>query len=98
LQKLYGNQTLLCYGPISNSDGEIILAATQKFFIIDILIGEAYDALLTTRLATSVGLRNFLLGDALLVIIAVNQPHIFYFWHFAPYISDINLELSVFQS
>jgi hypothetical protein len=84
---------------ISNSDGEIILAATQKLSITDALIGEASADLLTTRLATFIGLGNFLLeGDALLVILAVNQPHIFSSWHFAPYISDIRLELSIFQS
>jgi hypothetical protein len=58
---------------ISNSDGEIILAVTQKFSNTDTLIGEAYVALLTTQLATFVGIMNFLLErDALLMIIAVN--------------------------
>jgi len=84
---------------ISNSDGEIILAATQKLSITDALAGEAFAALLTSRLATSVGLENFLLeGDALLVILAVNQPYLFSSWHFAPYISNIRLELFIFQS
>jgi hypothetical protein len=65
---------------ISNSDGKIILAVTQKLSNIDVLIGEASAALLITRLAASVGIENFLLeGDDLLVILAVNQPKFFYF-------------------
>jgi hypothetical protein len=37
-------------------------------------------------------------GDALLVILAVNQPHLFATWQFAPIISDLRLELSTFQN
>jgi hypothetical protein len=68
---------------ISNSDGEIILAVTQKLSNTNALIGEAYAALLITRLVASIGIENFLLeGDAFLVILAVNQPNIFLFLAF----------------
>jgi hypothetical protein len=82
---------------ISNSLGEIILAMTQKLSVSDILIGEAFAVLLATRLAASTGTEHFTLeGNALLVILVVNQPHLFSSWHLAPFILDIILNLSSF--
>ena len=84
---------------ISNFSGEIICAATQKLFSSDALYGEASATLLASRLATLSGFNNFMLeGDALLVILAVNQPHLFATWLFAPIVSDLRHELSSFQS
>jgi hypothetical protein len=40
----------------------------------------------------------FLEGDALLVILAINQPSLFTSWSFANVISDISLDLISFQS
>jgi hypothetical protein len=37
-------------------------------------------------------------GDALLVILAVNQPHLFATWQFAPIVSNLRLKLFSFQS
>jgi hypothetical protein len=83
---------------ISNSLGEIILAMTQKLSVYDILIGEASTALLATRLTASMGIGDFMLeGDAFLVILTVNQPHLFSSWHFAPFILDSRLDLSSFS-
>jgi hypothetical protein len=79
--------------------GEIIYARTQKLFSSDVLLGEASAALLASRLAASSGFSNFTLeGDALLVILAVNKPHLFATLQFAPIVSDLRLELSSFQS
>jgi hypothetical protein len=62
-------------------------------------MGEAVVALLSTQLAISAGVRQFLLeGDALLVILAVNQPLLFSSWQFSYFISDIRLDLSSFHS
>ena len=84
---------------ISNSSGDIILAATQRLSSIDVLMGEASAALLTSRLAASTSAIHFLLeGDALLVTLVVNQPSTFSYWHFSSYVSDIRLVLSSFQS
>jgi len=66
---------------------------------LDALISEAYAALLATRLAFLVGVSSlFLEGDALLVILAINQPSLFTSWSFANVISDISLDLISFQS
>jgi hypothetical protein len=80
---------------VSKSVGEIILAMIQKLSISNILIGEASAALLATWLAAFTGTIDYTLeGDALLVILAMNQPLLFSSWHFAPFISDIRLNLS----
>ena len=84
---------------ISNSFGEIICATSQKLFSSDALSGEAFAVLLTSRLTASSGFNNLILeGDALLVILAVNHPHLFASWQFAPIVSNLRLELSSFQS
>ena len=84
---------------LSDPFGEIIFAATQKLFSSDVLSGEASAALLASRLATTSGFSNFILeGDAILVILVVNKPHLFVTWQFAPIVSDLRLKLSSFQS
>jgi hypothetical protein len=84
---------------IRNFFGKIILPVTQKLYVSDVLIGGVFTAILVTQLAASTGIGDFMLeGDALLVIVAVNQPHLFSSWHFAPLISDIRLDLSSFLS
>jgi hypothetical protein len=63
---------------LNDSSREIIFAVTQKLFSSDVLSGEASAALLVSRLAAISGFSNFTLeGDALLVILAVNKPHLF---------------------
>jgi hypothetical protein len=63
---------------IRNFFRKIILAVTQKLYVSNVLIGEVSTTLLVTRLAASTGIGDFMLeGDALLVIVAVNQPHLF---------------------
>jgi hypothetical protein len=53
---------------------------------------------LPLRLATSTGYGCFALeGDALLVILAVNQSHLFSTWQFASIVSDITLDIYFFQ-
>jgi hypothetical protein len=45
------------------------------------------------------GIGDFMLeGDAFLVILTMNQPHLFSSWHFAPFILDSRLDLSSFLS
>jgi hypothetical protein len=84
---------------ITDSKGQIITAASLKLSSSDALIGEASAALLATRLALSVGVSSlFLEGDALLVILAINQPSLFSSWSFANVISNISLDLISFQS
>jgi hypothetical protein len=87
------------FAVVSDSTGNIISAATQKFFFTDVGMGEDVAALLTTRLAAACGVTSFVLeGDALLVVLAINTPLIFYSWNFASFLSNINLVLSSFHS
>jgi hypothetical protein len=79
---------------ISNSDSKIILATTQKLSITDALIGDASTALFTSRPANIYKSYEFSSGDSCCEL----ASYFFSSWHFAPYISDIRLELSVFQS
>jgi hypothetical protein len=69
---------------VSDSTGNIISAATQKFFFTDVGMGEAAAAaLLTTRLAAACGVTSFVMeGDALLVVLAINHPLIFFLFEF----------------
>jgi len=84
---------------ISDENGNIILVVTQKLTSSDALLGEASTALLTSQLAASSGCGNlFLEGDALLVILAINNPPLSSSWSFANCISDISLVLSYFHS
>ncbi|XP_059440565.1 uncharacterized protein LOC132173020 [Corylus avellana] len=84
---------------LSDEKGAIVGAATQRLNCPDALQGEALAALLTTRLAASFGC-NFLSleGDALLVVLAINNPSLFSSWIFANCISDISVVLAPFQS
>jgi hypothetical protein len=84
---------------LSDSSGEIFAAATLKLYSSDVLLGEASAALLATWLAWSYGLEVFSFeGDALLVILAINQLALFASWHFNSVILDICVELSSFRS
>ncbi|XP_059436414.1 disease resistance protein RPM1-like [Corylus avellana] len=66
---------------IMDCSGNIVLAATQKLHSSDVLLGGAAVALLATHLASTSGFRCFdLERDVLLVILAVNQPHLFSSW------------------
>jgi hypothetical protein len=65
---------------ISDENGNIIIAVTQKLTYSDALIGEASATLLTSQVTASSGCGNlFLEGDALLVILAINNPLLFLF-------------------
>jgi hypothetical protein len=56
-------------------------------------------ALLSTQLAAFAGVGHFLLkGDALFVILAVNQPFLFSSRQFSSFVSDIILDLSSFHN
>jgi hypothetical protein len=84
---------------LSDSSGEIFATATLKLHSFDVLLGEASTAFLATRLARSYGLGVFSFeGDALQVILAVNQPALFASWHFNSVILDICVDLSSFRS
>jgi hypothetical protein len=65
---------------ISDSSGNIVLAAMHKLPSIDFLQGEAFADLLATQLVVSCGCGNFFLeGDVLLVLLAVNNPFMVFF-------------------
>jgi hypothetical protein len=84
---------------LSDENGTIFAAATQKLVSIDVLQGEAHVALLVVRLAASMGLGPISVeGDALFVILAINSPALFSTWSFANCIFYISLTLSSFQS
>jgi hypothetical protein len=84
---------------LSDENGTIFAAATQKLVSTDVLQGEAHAALLVVRLATSMGLGLILVeGDALLVILVINSHALFSSWSFVNCISNISLTLYSFQS
>ena len=84
---------------LSDENGAIVAAATQRLNCTDALQGEALVALLTSRLAASIGCNFFSLeGDALLVALAINNPSLFSSWTFAHCISDIHVVVAFFQS
>ena len=63
---------------INDFSGNITLAGRQKLHFTYVLLGETTTALLASRLASTTGRSCFALeGDALLVILAMNQPHFF---------------------
>jgi hypothetical protein len=75
------------------------MAVTHKLSSTDALAGEAFAALLTSRMAFSLTRDNFCLeGDALLVVSAINNPPLFSSWSFANCIADISVVLSSFPS
>jgi hypothetical protein len=84
---------------MSDEKGDILSAATQKLHSTNALQGEAHAALLAIRLADSMGCRLVALeGDALIVILAINNPLLFSSWNFANCLADISLILSSFHS
>jgi hypothetical protein len=84
---------------LSDDSGNIIAAASQKLVSRDVLQGEAAAALLAVRLAVFSGCEQLLLeGDALLIVLAINNPSLFSSWCFAHCISDISLVLSSLHS
>ncbi|XP_059436361.1 uncharacterized protein LOC132169326 [Corylus avellana] len=84
---------------ISDDMRNIISVATQKLNSTDVLQGEASVALLAARLVVSSGCDKLMLeGDALLVVLAINNPSLFSSWTFANCIYNISLVLSSFQS
>ena len=86
-------------GVISDASGNIIMAGTHKLYSTDALAGEAFAALLTSRMAFSLTGDNFCLeGDAILVVSAINNPPLFSSWSFANCIADIKVVLSSFSS
>jgi hypothetical protein len=86
-------------GVISDAFGNIIMADSHKLSSTDALAGEAFAALLTSRMASSLTRDNFCLeGDALLVVSAINNPPLFSTWSFANCIADISTVLSSFPS
>jgi hypothetical protein len=79
-----GNFDVVAAAVLSDEKGAIVGAAPQRLYCSDALQGEALAALLTARLATSFGCNFFSLeGDALLVVLASNNPSIFSSWTFA---------------
>jgi hypothetical protein len=90
---------LLWQRQFSDDLGNIVATASQKLVSTDVLQGEAAAALLAVRLAVFFGCDQLLLeGDALLVVLAINNPPLFSSWCFAHCISDISLVLSSLQS
>jgi hypothetical protein len=84
---------------ISNDMGIILAAAIHKLSSTDVLRGEAFAALLVVRLTASLSLGCLSLeGDALLVVLAVNNLPLFHSWSFVNCILNIGLALSSFQS
>jgi hypothetical protein len=83
---------------LSDENGAIVAAATQRLHCTEALQGEALPALLTSRLAASFGCNLFSLeGDALLVVLTINNPSLFSSWTFAHCISNINVVLASLQ-
>lgn len=84
---------------LSDSNGNILHATTKRFFTIDTAVGEAQAGLLATQVATSSGIYSLLIeGDAINIILAIQQPDIFKDWNFAFIIYDIHFHLPSFHS
>jgi hypothetical protein len=84
---------------LSDERGAIVGATMMKLHCPDALQGEAFVALLTTRLVVSLGCNLLSLEEyAFLVVLAINNHTLFSFWNFANCISDISLVSSSFQS
>jgi hypothetical protein len=79
---------------LSDSNGKIIHAATKRLSTTDASIGEAQAALLASQIASSLGIYSLILeGDAINIILAIQQPDLFLDWNFASIISDIQVHL-----
>jgi hypothetical protein len=59
-------------------------------------VGEATAALLAVRLASSCGFDSLFLGDAFIVIFAVNSPSLFLVWNFGSILSDMIFSLFIY--
>jgi hypothetical protein len=71
-------------GVIRNASEDIITAVTHKLPSTDALTGEAFVTLLTSRMAASLTSDdNYIEEDALLIVLAINNPSIFSSWFFA---------------
>jgi hypothetical protein len=82
---------------ISDASENIILATTQKFHSTNVLSSGTSTTLLVTRLTAPNGYDCFALeGDAFLMILAVNQSHLFSTCQFALIVSNITLDFSSF--
>jgi hypothetical protein len=80
---------------LSDEFGNIIAAASKKLVSTDVMQKEAAATLLAVRLAAFSRCDHLLLeGDALLVVLAINNPPLFSSWCFAHCISNISLVLS----
>ena len=84
---------------VSDSKDNIIGVATKKILTKDVALGEAQTALLNVRTAVSCSVYSFILeGDALNVVLAIQQPQLFEGWNFSNVVSDIFLYLHFFYS
>jgi hypothetical protein len=84
---------------LSDSNGNIIQAITKRLSTTDAAIGEAQAALLAIQSAASFGVYSLILeGDAINIILAIQNPDLFKDWNFASIISDINFFLLSFHS
>jgi hypothetical protein len=84
---------------VSDSNDNIIGAATKKILTKDVTLGEAQATLLAVHIAASCGAYSLILeGDALNVVLAIQQPQLFAGWNFSNVVSDIFLYLYSFFS
>jgi hypothetical protein len=84
---------------VSDSRSNIIGGTTKKILTKDVALGEAQVALLMVHTATSCGAYSLILeGDALNVVLAIQQPQLFEGWNFSNVVSDISLYLHSFFS
>ena len=84
---------------ISDSNDNIIGVATKKILTTDVALGEAQAALLAVYTAASCCVYSLILeGDALNVVLAIQQPWLFGGWNFSRVVSDISLYLDSFYS
>jgi hypothetical protein len=85
------NSFAMAAAVLSDDLGNIVVAASQKLVSTNVLQGEAAAALLAVFFCCD---QLLLEGDALLVVLAINNPPLFSSWCFAHCISDISLVLS----
>jgi hypothetical protein len=79
---------------LSDSNGKIIHAVTKRLSTTDATIGEAQVALLASQIASSLGIYSLTLeGDAINIILSIQQPDLFLNWNFASIIADIQVHL-----
>jgi hypothetical protein len=83
LAGLRGTFMLLWDRVIRNASEDIITAVTHKLPSTDALTGEPFVTLLTSRMAASLTSDdNYIEEDALLIVLAINNPSIFSSWFF----------------